>query len=307
MLLVMSFVFILLAGCTQSSSTQFLYPGLAPILIMIMLFILAFTYMGAEIFRIPSWKAYVSVELFNLVIAVLTIGFMFGAFISVKYIGYSLVGADPLISAQNFLNKIINRAVLPMYKDLLIIEAGTSLSSSFMLRVGPGVWSYVYKVEPGADAILSMTKLMSFGLLAIYASLSIQYMGLSVVDFAAPIVLSLGALLYIVPPTRDAGAFLICAAFAFETMFPLTYALNEKILYDMFGPDFGMPGPWWRGGYTLLAFLTPFASLVNFEPLIPFIIMLAKLSLITLFFPAFSILITISFISALTKLLVGKT
>lgn len=316
LLLLLPLAFLALGGCVSSQpNTPFLFDQLVPIVIMLMVLVLAFAYIGAEFFRIPAWRAYVGVEMFNLVLAVITIGFMFAAFVGAKYIAYELVGNDPVTAAKDFLNRIINKGVLPMYQDLLVIEAGTSLSNAFMIRIGPSVWSFVYKVEPGGDAILSMVRLMSFGLLAIYASLSFQYIALSAVDFAAPIALSLGVLLYIFPPTRDAGAFLICSAFAFQTVFPLIYALDEAILNDMSMQHFQttydayipQSGGFGRGASTVLSFLVPFASLVNFELLIPFINAMGHLALISLFLPALTMMITISMISAITKFLTGKT
>ncbi len=302
---------------------EFLYPTLVPLVGALMALIIMATYIGGKVFRIPEWEAYFNVEMHSLIFAVLIIGAAFACFESVDAISRSLLGADPIEASQTFLNTILNKGVLPMYKDLLVIEAGTSLSSSFMLLIGPVPWSYKYKVEPGADAILSMVRMMSFGLLVVYTSLTVQYMGLSFINFGAPIALSLGMLLFILPPTRDSGIFLIALAFAFQTIFPFTYALNQVILNDMacaqhglnppcdykyeaYVPQMGVFGVQIRG-VSFFSYLVPFATYANFLLLIPFINAIAHLALISLFLPALSIALTIAFMNAVAKFLMGKT
>ncbi|VVB98090.1 Uncharacterised protein [uncultured archaeon] len=302
----------------------FLFPALVPLVGFLMALIIMATYIGGKVFRIPEMEAYFNVELYNLFLAILIIGGAWGTFNAMDSVSRSILpgGVDPIESSKAFLNSVINTGVLPMYKDLLVIEAGTSMSNSYMVGVGPGVWQFRYKVEPGADAILSMVRLMSFGLLVIYASLSVQYMGLSFIEIGMPILLSLGLLIFILPPTREAGAFLIAFAFAFQTIFPFTFALNEAILNDMACAHFTAAGaacqPYSayvpsifglqvRGISGIVAFLTPFASTVNFQLLIPFINAMAHLALVSLFLPALSITLTVAFINALTKFLTAKT
>lgn len=309
---------------------DFLYPTLLPLVATVMVLVIMVTYVGGKVFRIPQMEAYFNIELYNIVFAILLVASAFAVFAGLDAVARQLLcGAspdcqysDPIEASKSFLNAIINRGVLPMYKDLLVIEAGTSLSNSFMYRVGPSVWSFAYKVEPGADAILSLARMMSFGLLAIYGSLSVQYIGMSLIGPGMPIALSLGMILFIFQPTREAGAFLMSFAFAFQAVFPFTYALHQVILndmwsagglgnaagegtYDAYTPEiFG-----WRmrGASTVVAYLVPFASLTNFVLLIPFINAMAHLALISLFLPALSIMITIAFINATTKFLLGRT
>ncbi|MDD5337009.1 MAG: hypothetical protein PHS02_00835 [Candidatus ainarchaeum sp.] len=287
---------------------EFLLPGLVPLIAMLSVLVIAVTYMGARVFRIPSWEAYFNVEMTNLMMAILTIGMMYGAFMATTQITKMFLPSNyqnlgPVGVSKLFLNSVINEGVLPMYKDLLTIEAMTSLSNSFMIRVGPSVWSSVSKVEPGADAILSITRMLSFGLLAIYGSLSIQYIGLSLMDSMMSLILSLGVLLYIFPTTRDAGAFLIALAFAAGVVFPFIYALNFMALGNI--PDFQ---EWYaRGLPTMLAKIgASFGSIVNFEFFVPFINAMARLAMVALFIPAIAMTLTVAMINSITKFLMGK-
>ncbi len=300
----------------------FLFETLVPTIGFLMVLIIMLAYVGGKIFRIPSWEAYFNVELHNLVFAVLLLSVAFAAYEGMNSLAYDVVGASPVQASMSFLNRITNKGVLPMYKDLLGIEAGTAMSNSFYIRMGPGVWSYTNKIEPGADAILSMVRLMSMGLIVIYGSLSIQYIGLSLVDFGMPLSLSLGVLLFILPSTREAGAFLMCFALAFQIIFPSLYALNQVILddmacarataegnacepYDAYIPEIALFGVQARG-VSFLSYLVPLASLANFELLIPFINAMAHLTLVSLFLPALVLTITIAFINALTKYILGR-
>ncbi|MBU0586821.1 hypothetical protein KJ780_04870 [Candidatus Micrarchaeota archaeon] len=294
---------------------EFLYPEYVGLLVMLTTFLIAATYMGGRIFRIPQWEAYFNIELYNLVVAVMILSVAFVFFEGSQLASRWILKDDPVTASKTFLNEVINKGVLPMYKDLLVIEVGASMGNAFMMRVGPSVWSFTYKVEPGVDAILSLSRLMGAGLLAIYGSLSIQHISLSFVEFFMPIILSIGVLLFIFPPTREAGAFLMCFAFAFQIVFPMTYALNQLALIDimkaqnggvyspeMFGATFGTSTK-----HTFLAFITPFASIFNFEFIIPFITAMGRLAVITLVFPAISMTISIAFMNSLTKFLLGRT
>lgn len=305
---------------------DFLFPTLVPLVAFLMVLIIAFTYIGGKVFRVPEWEAYFNIELHNLVFAIIIIASAFAVFEGSKALAYSMLGAEPVEASQAFLNKVINRGVLPMYKDLLGIEAGAALSNSFYMKIGPGVWSFTLKIQPGMDAILSMTRVLSMGLLAIYGSLSVQYILLSFVNFGMPIALSIGILLFIFPPTREAGAFLMSLAFGFQVVFPFLYALNGVILNDMtcarndMAPMCGMSyeayvpefhGVQMRGISGLLASMSPLAPAViptlSFQALVPFINAMAHLALVSLFLPALSITLTVAFINAITKYLLGKT
>lgn len=301
---------------------DFLYPSLLPIIVMLTLLILIIFSTVGKALRIPEMDAYLNIELHNLILAVITVSLILSSNLGFDLVARSLLySVDPnyvdiITSSKSFLNIVINNGVLPMYRDLLIIESGTALTSSFTYRIGPAPWSYVYKVEPGADAVLAMTRMLSFGLLIIYGSLSFQYIGLSVVGFAMPIALSLGLLLFIFPPTREAGAFLIAFAFAFQTIFPFTYVIHEVILNDIWsahgwGDKYAGYTPEIfnlkiRGASTVVAFLTSFATFTNFILLIPFINAMAHLALLSLFLPAFSLVLTIAFMNAIIKVLMAK-
>ncbi len=297
---------------------EFLFSSFVPMVAFLTMFIIAITYMGGKVFRIPEWEAYFSIELHNLVIAMIIVICAFGFFEASKQISKSLLCSnqpahclEPIEGSQVFLNNIINKGVLPMYKDLLVIEAGTAFTSSFMLKIGPAPWAFTEKVEPGADAILSMSRMMSFGLITIYGSLCIQYIVMGFISFAMPITFSLGLLLFIFPPTRDAGAFLIAFAFSFQTIFPFTYALNQVVLNDMAcAHTTEVCNPYemysMRNMNTILAPLVSLVSFGNFTLLIPFINAMAHLALVSLFLPAFSLTITIAFINAITKFLMWK-
>ncbi|MEW6528716.1 MAG: hypothetical protein AB1391_02390 [Candidatus Micrarchaeota archaeon] len=294
---------------------DFLFQSLVPIVAFLTLLIITITYMAGRIFRIPGWEAYFNVELYNLIIAILIVSCAFGFFEASKQISKSLLCSnqpanclEPVEASQVFLNNIINRGVLPMYKDLLVMEAGTAFTSSFMLKTGPAPWAFAHKVEPGTDAVLSMVRTMSFGLMVIYGSLTMQYIGMDLISFAMPIILSLGLILFIFPPTRDAGAFLIAFAFSFQTIFPFTYALNQIVLNDMARVQMHASPEDQYIMYSVRSnpVLVSVAEYGNFLVFKPYILAMARLALVSLFLPAFSLTLTIAFINAITKFLMWK-
>jgi len=148
------------------------------------------------------------------------------------------------------------------------------------------------------------------------------------------------------PPTRDAGAFLISLSFGFQIVYPTTYMINKAIYEEIGArpycspqyPDSPCPraliaslcGPFkygvWGvllntsanpifrivpGGTVIGGFLSRLVSesllnAVSMAEFIPIMRHIASLSLIALFMPALSMVVTIGFINAMTKFLVAR-
>lgn len=297
---------------------NFLFPELLPLLVFLTFLILIIIYFGAHVFRIPGWESYFNIELHNIFFVLIIISVVFGAFEISRHISQAIIGEDPIHSSQSFLNLIINKGVLPIYNKLLFIELGCTLSNAFYGKIGPYVASYDYKIKPGTDSILAMARTLNIGLIVIYVSLLIQYIGISLIPFAMQILFSLGVLLFVFPPTREAGAFLIAFSFAFLIIFPFCYALNKVILNDIWELKHGVGNTYEKHvqkafglakdlGLPAAALFTPFVnSWLNFGLFIPLINEVAHLALISLFMPAFSLTITIASINAITNFLLGR-
>jgi hypothetical protein len=157
-----------------------------------------------------------------------------------------------------------------------------------------------------------------------------------------PFFLPAGLILRFLPPTRDAGAFLIAVAFGFQIIFPTTYLINKQIYHEIGAKAYNEPGerptllinslcgPFKYGvaGYLFNpsanrlfdlipggatignAFMRIFSegllNAVSMTEFIPVLKHIAALSLLVLFMPALSMMITIAFINAMTKFIVAK-
>jgi len=155
-----------------------------------------------------------------------------------------------------------------------------------------------------------------------------------------------GLALRFFPPTRDAGAFIISLAIGLQIIFPTTYIINKQVFEDIGAKPYcsktvpGAPcptlliqslcGPFKYGfwGYLLNTNANPVFKLLpgakgfgdtlarfvsegllnaaSMSEFIPIMRYVAELSLIGLFMPALSMMITIAFINAMTKFIVAK-
>jgi hypothetical protein len=157
-----------------------------------------------------------------------------------------------------------------------------------------------------------------------------------------PFVLPAGIILRFFPPTRDAGAFLISLALGFHIVFPMTYLINRQI-YESVYPnpaDRGYTSPWVLiqslcgpfkygvagflfnpsanpvfglipGGAAIGTMLSRIVSegllnAVSMSEFIPIMRHMASLSLLAIFMPALSMMVTIAFINSMTKFIVSK-
>jgi hypothetical protein len=169
-----------------------------------------------------------------------------------------------------------------------------------------------------------------------YGSISVQVMILNFIEvITVPILFPAGLFLRFFPPTRDAGSFLIAMAFSFQIVFPATFLIHEMVLEDLnvekynsptaliasiCGPFkygvagflFGSGNPLFSGPLAPLGrFLGAIASetllnLISMAEFIPIMRTVSLLSLLSLFMPGLSTVITIAFINGLSKFLVAK-
>ncbi len=302
------------------------------------------TYLLSRALKIPEWEAYLNIELSNLVssffIVVFVVGLFFvGDVVAAAYGGHPSAPQAAILYLQNVVADSVLRGLYDVYQ----IQACTSMLSTVSRRIGEFVLTQTYKVFPGVDTFVSISNVLAFGLVSVYGSLSAQLTLLYFIDGTMKsFFLPAGLVLRFFPPTRDAGAFLIALAFGFQIIFPTTYLINKNIFEEVFelGPGetlYNTPtlliasicGPFKYGVYGVLfntgvnpvfspGFMQPVGnflaklfseSLLNFLSMPEFVIVMehvATLSLLAIFMPALSMLITIAFINAMTKFIVGK-
>lgn len=336
---------------TQLGATFFAGTGLSlygQIIIYIAFFVACFiliTYMLSKAFKVPEWEAYLNIELSNLMASFLIVVFILGLFVAgdalasvyTKGACGSLQSCTPPQAAIGYMRDVVqfsvNRGMIDVYK----IQACTSILSTFSRRTGEYVLTQTYKVFPGMDTFVSITNVLSMGLITVYGSLSAQIALLYLVDGTMEkFILPAGLILRFFPPTRDAGAFLIALAFGFQLIFPTTYMINKQIFADIGGMpypsqaavvDYMCGGSYLAygflinqnnfvfsnipGGQVMGAFLERILSESTIQAtymsaFLPLMQNIASLSLLALFMPALSMVVTMAFINAMTKFIVSK-
>jgi hypothetical protein len=299
------------------------------------------TYLLSKLFKVPEWEAYLSIELTNIMSSFLLVLFIIGLFAVGDIVAGAFAegAATPPQAAIAFMRGTVADSVLTGIYDVYVIQACTSVLSTLSRRIGEFVLTQTYKVFPGTDTFVSITNVIGFGLASIYGSLMAQVSLLYLVDATMKnFILPAGLILRFFPPTRDAGAFLISLAFGLQIVFPTTYMINKEIfeeigaetyrsryalIWSLCGPlKYGAAGilinpgtnpifGFIPGGAALGTMLMRLVSetalnMASMSEFIPIMRHISALSLLALFIPALSMMITIAFINTMTKFIVAK-
>ncbi len=253
--------------------------------------------------------------------------------------------ASPAQAAISYMQSTVVDSILMAMIDTYKINACTSILSTFSRRIGEFVLTQTYKVFPGLDTFVSITNVLSFTLLSLYSTAKAQVILLYVSDaLMLPFFLPAGLILRFFPPTRDAGAFLISVAFGFHIVFPATYLINKSILEDIGYRPYNAKNPEERPTWLIQSLCGPFKfgvagflfnpsanpifgllpggtligtalsrivneGLLNFVTMSEFTVIMkhiGNLSLLAVFMPALSMMLTMAFINAMTKFIVAK-
>jgi hypothetical protein len=315
-----------------------------PVVMMIAFFtavVVLITYLLSKLFKVPEWEAYLSIELTNIMSSFLLVLFIIGLFAVGDIVAGAFAegAATPPQAAIAFMRGTVADSVLTGIYDVYVIQACTSVLSTLSRRIGEFVLTQTYKVFPGTDTFVSITNVIGFGLASIYGSLMAQVSLLYLVDATMKnFILPAGLILRFFPPTRDAGAFLISLAFGLQIVFPTTYMINKEIfeeigaetyrsryalIWSLCGPlKYGAAGilinpgtnpifGFIPGGAALGTMLMRLVSetalnMASMSEFIPIMRHISALSLLALFIPALSMMITIAFINTMTKFIVAK-
>ena len=304
------------------------------------------TFMISKFFKVPEWEAYLNIEMSNLISSFVLVVFIIALFGVGSVLALLDTGgsySSPPLAAISFMQSKVVDSILMATVDVYKINACTSMLSTFSRRIGEFVLTQTYKVFPGVDTFVSITNTLSFTLLALYSSAKAQLILLYFADAVmVPFVLPAGLILRFFPPTRDAGAFLISLAFGLHVVYPMTYMINAKIFTDIGMKAYNEPGvrpalfiqsicgPFKYGvaGVLFNPSVNPIFSLVpggmtignalsrivsegllnslSMAEFIPIMKAIGDLSLMAIFMPALSMMVTIAFINAMAKFIVIK-
>lgn len=333
-------------GAFGARSNLGAYAGVIINIVFFVSIFILITYMISRFFKVPEWEAYLNIEMSNLIssfVIVIFILALFGIGSVLALLNTSGTYASPPQAAIKFMQETVVDSILLATIDVYKINACTSMLSTFSRRIGEFVLTQTYKVFPGVDTFVSITNALSFTLLALYSTAKAQVMLLYFFDaILIPFVLPAGLILRFFPPTRDAGAFLIAVAFGFHVVFPMTYLINANIFTGIGAKAYNEPGvrptlliqslcgPFKYGvaGFLFNPAANPIYRLVpggaaigntlsrivsegllntlSMAEFIPILKAIGDLSLLAIFMPALSLMVTIAFINAMTKFIVMK-
>ena len=284
--------------------------GVATMVLLLVLF-----YMAAQFFKKPEYEAFVSIEVYQLMVSLIIFLSIFGTSCFADEIVKSVVGGgrDAFGVGTSYLQYVTNDIALSSVEKLQTLLLLSQWGSSVTMRFGASVWGVSIPVFPAFAVIERTVEFLLMLVSPFMSSLIVQQVGLQIIRGAMmPFVLPMGVVLRIFPPTRDAGSFFISTAIAFQIVFPFTYVMHDAIVKKVLIPAAYADQATFD--QTLRAYNTP--SLVSyiseyglfdiddmfFRPLLG----LSFLLLQAVFLPAISITLTVAFIKGFNKFITQK-
>lgn len=235
----------IMAGCISSSFDPNIlinyYPVLWATIGFLVLYIIV-KYLAGKAFNKPEWEASLNIEITQVWYSLLILIAAFAFLQAGTIFACSQAGTDKSLTLQasEFLQKVMIKGSLQSMNELFTIQIFYSIYNTLNFRPHESVWTWTYKVVPGADGVVGVVTVISYGLIAVFGSLAAQIAILSLIDATMyQLLLPAGLLLRFFPPTRDAGVFLITLAIGFQIVFPAMYVINEKILNETWGIVYG--------------------------------------------------------------------
>jgi len=283
-----------------------------------MILLLALFYMASQFFKKPEYEAFVSIEIYQLAISLLIFALIFGTSCFAYGMSSAFVGGgySSFDVANTYLQYIWKDIALDSVEKLQALAVLTQWASSVTMRFGASVWGIMIPVFPAMTVVERTVEFLLMLITPFTASIIVQQVGLQIIKGTMlPFVLPMGVVLRMFPPTRDAGAFFISTALAFQVVFPFTYVMHASIVRDILIPaaynnpvtfTSVMTGPHGYGNGYLVSFISDYGIFdienMLWRPLIGVSFVLLQ----AIFLPALSITITVAFIKSFNKFITQK-
>jgi len=279
-----------------------------------MVLLLVFFYMAAQFFKKPEYEAFVSIEVYQLIVSLILFTLIFGTSCFADGIVNSIVGGgkDAFDVGTEYLQYISNDIALSAIEKLQALLILSQWASSVTMRFGASVWGVAIPVFP---AFVVIERVMEFLIMLIspfMSSLIVQQVGLQIIKGTMmPFVLPMGVVLRIFPPTRDAGSFFISTAIAFQIVFPFTYVMHDRIVKDILIPAAYENPETFEDAMKIsspktLDYISEYGLFdidnMFFHPLLGVSFLLLQ----AIFLPALSITLTVAFIKGFNKFITQK-
>ncbi len=199
---------------------------------MLSLVSLSLVYMFSKLFPSSKLGAYFNTNFSHFLVSHIIIIFILISMTGFKAFTNSYFGVDAIQKLQMYINNVLSRAILPEITHLATFIFISKSLSDFSITFGPSVWGYSLKPLAGLAFNVDAFSTLFAGLQAFYATLSIQYLGLSLIDEFMPLLLIVGFIFYIFPETKTAGAFIISLSLGFYIVFPFVYTISFLAFED---------------------------------------------------------------------------
>ncbi len=200
----------------------------------IMISVISLAFMFASFAKKPEWEAWAKVELYELIWSVIILIAIYGVYSSVSLVSNAYIGTDIINYSESRLSDVVKGRLLPAFIQLIYLDHNVVFWNQFKLRFGPGGWGITYKLYPGLEIYSQPVRILEFGYMAAFASLSVQVMLFHILGVITDVLIAAGLLIRFFPPTRTSGNLLIALAFSFKVIFPLMYVLSYQALDEIY-------------------------------------------------------------------------
>lgn len=225
-------------------SAQSKYGALIPLVIAGMAalsFFAALMLMVSRLFHSAEWETQAKHELYQIIVTLLWGLFLFGAAVAVDQITTAYSGGTMFDAAQSYLGR-----VTCVSSTVSIKLEGYKMAFQFLSgirgRFYATPWGFSYPTYPGFEVIERAADLIQMFIIPFASSLYVQLIGIDIIHGTAmAFLMPVGILLRLLPPTREAGGFLIASSFALYFMLPLTYVIAKEVMEPLYAQEFGTP------------------------------------------------------------------
>lgn len=189
---------------------------------------IALVYMLGRILQRSDFEAIAKTELRQVVISVVIALAVAGLAEAMTLAAKGWLGErDQFQVSTDYLTQLINMQGIPTVVNLWSLGI-TSLAASSSIRLGGG------KALGMLATINDMVgKILGYFFGAIIASANIQLISIAFAQAFSMLMIACGAVLRAIPFTREGGSFLIALGFALYFVWPITFAVDYRILQQL--------------------------------------------------------------------------
>ncbi len=212
--------------------------------------------------------------------------------------------------AQEYLNQVACLSAMSSIK-MEGYKMGLQYLAGMKTKHYAGAWGFAYPTYPGFEVLDRAMDLIQMFIIPFTSSIYVQKIGLDIIRAGAmTLLLPAGLLLRLFPPTREAAGFLIASSFGLYFILPFTYIIHKEVMEPMYMTEFGVPMCGGGSSETVMASsdMTLASNLAaNLWPsplgrdLLKFPTGISYIAVQSVFLPALSMILVVTFIRTATK------